>query len=192
MWQLKKHNEKVEWINNITRELEGLEEGSKAEIHIELLKKILKKISNWKTPGHDGIHGFWFKKFAPIPDRLALEMNRCLQDAQVPDWMTKGKTTLIHKDPNKGTAANNYRPITCLPVMWKILKAKIREEIYNSLTSRGLFPEEQKGCGKGSRGTAELLYIDQHTRSESKSRRKNLAIAWIDYKKAYDMVPQSY
>ena len=39
IWQPKKHNEKVEWINNMTRELEGLEEVLKAEIHIELLKK---------------------------------------------------------------------------------------------------------------------------------------------------------
>ena len=39
IWRPKKHNEKAEWINNMTRELEGLEEGSKAEIHIELLKK---------------------------------------------------------------------------------------------------------------------------------------------------------
>ena len=34
----KKHNEKAEWINDMTRELEGLEEGPKVEIHIELLK----------------------------------------------------------------------------------------------------------------------------------------------------------
>ena len=45
----------------MTRELKGLDEGPKAEIHIELLKRTLKKISNWKTPGHDGIHGFCFK-----------------------------------------------------------------------------------------------------------------------------------
>ena len=102
--------------------------------------------------------------------------------------MTKGKTTLIQKDPNKGTAPNNYRPITCLPMMWKILAAQIRNKIYDSLTSRGLFPDEQKGCCKGSRGTAELLYIDQHILNESKTRRKNLAMAWIDYKKAYNMV----
>ena len=37
------------------------------------------KKTNWKTPGHDGIHGFWFKKFTSIHDGLALEMNRCLQ-----------------------------------------------------------------------------------------------------------------
>ena len=100
-------------------------------------------------PGHDGIHGFWFKKFIFINDRLALEMNRCQQDAQVPDWMTKGMTTLTQKDPNKGSPQHNYRPITCLPMMWKILMAQIRKDIYYSLTSSGLFPEEKKGCRKG-------------------------------------------
>ena len=76
--------------------------------------------------------------------------------------------------------------------MWKILTAQIREEIYYSLTSHGLFPDEQKGCCKGSRGTSELLYIDQLILDESKTKQKNLAMAWIDYKKAYDMVPHSW
>ena len=83
--------------------------------------------------------------------------------------MTKGKTTLIKKDPNKGTAPNNYRHIICQPMMWKILTAQIREEIYYSLTSRGLYPDELKGCCKGSRGIAELLYIDQHTINETEN-----------------------
>ena len=190
IWEPKKHNENAEWINNIIRELDGLEEAPKMEIHVDLLKTPLKRISNWKEPGHDRIHGFWFKKFTSLHGRLALEMNRCLQDAQVPEWMTKGKTKLIQKDPSKGTAPNNYRRITCLPIMWKIITAQIREKIY-SLTSRGLFPDEQKGCRKGFRDTAELLYIDQHILNESKTRRKNLTMAWIDNKKAYDMVPQS-
>ena len=30
-------------------------------------------------------------------------MNRCLQEADVPNWMTKGKTVLIQKDSLKGT-----------------------------------------------------------------------------------------
>ena len=116
-------------------------------------------------------------------------MNECLQRANVPEWMTKGTTTLIQKDPSKGTALNNYRPTTFLPMMWKILTAQIKEEIHYSLTSRSLFPEEQTGCRKGPRGTAGLLYIDQHILNESKTRRKDLAMAWIDNKKAYDMVP---
>ena len=77
-------------------------------------------------------------------------------------------------------------------MMGKILTGQIREEIYHSLTSHGLFPDEKKGCCKGSRGSAELLYIDQHILDESKTRRKNQAMAWIDYKKAYDMVPHSW
>ena len=114
----KKHNEKAEWKNHIKKELEELEEGPKPEIHTDLLKTTLKKVSNWKTPDHDGIHGFW-SKFTSIHDRLALEMNKCLQIAHVPEWMTKGRTTLIQKGPNKGTTISNYRPITCLPMMWK-------------------------------------------------------------------------
>ena len=100
------------------------------EIHIDLLKTTLKRIPNWKTPGHDRIHGFWFKKFTSIYGSkneqmlTALEMNRCLQEAQVPDWMTKGKTTLIQKKPSKGTTPNNYGPITCLPMMWKTQQHK--------------------------------------------------------------------
>ena len=39
-----KHNEKAERINNMTRELGGLEEGPKAEMHIDLLKTTLKNI----------------------------------------------------------------------------------------------------------------------------------------------------
>ena len=188
----KKHNERAEWINNITRELKGLEVDAKEEIHIDVLKMTLKRIPKWKTPGHDGIYGFWLKKFTSIHDRRALEVNRCLQGAQVLDGMTKGKITLIQKDPSKGTASSNYRPITCVSMMWKILTAQIRENIYFSLTNRGLFPDEQKGWRKGSSGTAELLYIDQHILNESKTRWKNLAMASIEYKKAYDMGPQSW
>ena len=44
-------------------------------------------------------------------------------------------------------------------------------EIYDSLISCRLFPEKQKGCCKGTRGTG-----DQQILKESNSRRKNLAI----------------
>ena len=60
------------------------------------------------------------------------------------------------------------------------------------LDQEKLLPEEQKGCRKGSRGTNDLLYIDRAVIKEVKSRNKNLTMAWIDYKKAYDMVPHSW
>ena len=60
------------------------------------------------------------------------------------------------------------------------------------LDQEKLLPEEQKGCRKGSRGTNDLLYIDWAVIKEVKSRNKNLAMAWINYKKANDMVPHSW
>ena len=51
-----------------------------------------------------------------------------------------------------------------------------------------MLPEEQKGCRKGSRGTNDLLYIDRAVIRKIKPRNKNLAMTWIDYKKAC-MIP---
>ena len=44
----KKLNERAEGINNMTRELEKLEEGPKAEINIDLLKMTQKKYPTGK------------------------------------------------------------------------------------------------------------------------------------------------
>ena len=37
-----------------------LEEGPQVNIHLDRLKAMLEKTANWKTPGLDGIHRFWF------------------------------------------------------------------------------------------------------------------------------------
>ena len=67
----------------------------------------------------------------------------------------------------------------------------IADQIYAHLDLEELLPEKQKGCRKVSRGTNDLLYINRAVVKEVKSRNKNLAMVWTDYKKAYDMVPDS-
>ena len=57
--------------------------------------------------------------------------------------------------------------------------------------NRGLFPEEQKEFRKKTRGTEEQLYIDQHLFNESKTRKKNLAMAGIDNKAAGNSQPDT-
>ena len=76
--------------------------------------------------------------------------------------------------------------------MWKLLTDVVADQIYAYLDQGNMLPEEQKGCRKGSWGTNDLLYIDRAVIKEIKSRNKNLAMAWIDFKKAYDMVPHSW
>ena len=75
-------------------------------------------------------------------------MNNIIQKTEIPEWMTKGKTTLIQKDPLKGTAPANYRPMAYLPMMWETLKAQIREKIYNSLISCRIFPTNRKDAAR--------------------------------------------
>ena len=79
----------------------------------------------------------------------------------LPEWMTHGRTVLCQKEPRKGNTADNYRPITCLPLMWKLLTGVIAEEMYNYLEREKILPEEQKGCTRGSRGTKDQLLIDK-------------------------------
>ena len=106
--------------------------------------------------------------------------------------MTKRKSILIQKDPLKGTAPNIYTPITCLPMMWKILTAQTREVTYDLLTSRGLLPRNRKDVAKDLEAQESYFTLINTSSTRAEQDVKNLAMAWIDYKKAYDMVPQSW
>ena len=54
IWRRNEHNRKVEWINSMEKELKEFEEGPEAKIHVKSIRTTLKKVPNWKTPGHDG------------------------------------------------------------------------------------------------------------------------------------------
>ena len=113
----------------------------------------------------------------------------CLQAGEVPSWMVKGRTVLIQKDLTKGKIASNCRPIACLPLMWKLLTGVFSEKLYKHLVDNKLLPDEQKGASKSSRCTKDQLLIDKTVLREVKRVKRNLVVGWIDYRKAYDMVP---
>ena len=125
------------------------------------MKKILGSIPNWKSPGPDLVLQFWLKNFSSLHERVSFQLKEWLDSGFVPTWLTRRRTSLLQKDKSKGNVASNYRPITCLPLMWKLLASVIADQIYTHLDQEKLFPEEQKGCRKGSRGTNDLLYIDR-------------------------------
>ena len=63
----------------------------------------------------------------------------------------------------------------------------ITESIYNFLDVNDKLPVEQKGCEKKRRGTKDQLLIDKTVLRDCRKRHTNLGMAWIDYKKVYDM-----
>ena len=186
------HNKEAEWLKNFRSEVGNIDKQRDIVITSKEVKSMLKTFPNWKAPGPDGVQGYWLKNFVSLHSKLAENLNHCLETGETPAWMTIGRTVLIQKDHSKGTVASNYRPITCLPLAWKLLTGIVANEVYTFLEGNDLFPEEQKGCRRNSKGTADLLFIDKMLLKEVKFRKRNLAMGWIDYRKAYDMLPHSW
>ena len=69
---------------------------------------------------------------------------------------------------------------------------KCRKDVQPHLDEKGILPEEQRGCRKKLRRTSDELFIDRAIMKEVKFRNKNLAMGWIDNKKAYDRIPPSW
>ena len=122
---------------------------------------------------------------------MAEQLQHCINNHQAPEWMATGRTALVQEDKSKGIVASNYRPITCLPIMWKLLTGIISERLYNYLEETDTIPYQQKGCKRKYRGTKDQLLIDKMVMMNSKRRKTNLSMALIDYKKAFDMIPHS-
>ena len=56
---------------------------------------------------------------------------------QMLQLLTKDRTVLVIKDREKGNAATNCRPITCLP---------LGDDLYEHLQEQSLLPDEKNGC----------------------------------------------
>ena len=193
IWDNKvQHNKRAEWLEELRNNKPNVLQND-IEITTRMVKQQVKKISNWKAPGPDGVQGFWIKKLTSLHERIASQLNDLIINEKViPSWMTTGKTVLCQKDPTKGNAVDNYRPISCLPLMWKLMIGIISETVYMFLDENEMLPEEQKGCKRNSRGKKDQLLVDKTILADCKKRNKNLMMAWIDNKKAYDMVPHSW
>ena len=90
-------------------------------ISVEKITKQCRKTPNWKARGRDGVQGYWMKKLCSLYKHVSSQMDRILMgEDDLLEWMTHGCTVPCHKDPQKGNTADNYQPITCLPLLWKL------------------------------------------------------------------------
>ena len=187
-----KHNSETTWLKDVEHAWSEIDLQSDVELSLKDVKLGISRMKNWKAPGPDGVRGFWFKKFTSVHPAITKVLEKCLVEGTVPEWMVKGRTVLIQKDPAKGTVASNYRPIACLPLMWKLMTGIFAGKIYDHLEANDLLPEEQKECRKKSRGTKDQLLIDKAVLKEAKKAKRSLSMAWVDYRKAYDLIPHSW
>jgi hypothetical protein len=107
---------------------------------------IITKISNWKSPGNEHIQNYWLKAFPAVHRKITKNFNEIMEEPEkVPDWQTKGKTSLLPK-LGDSMEVRNYRPITCSKATYKGLAGIIAKRISTHLDKQNLLPAEQKGC----------------------------------------------
>jgi len=71
-----------------------------------------------------------------------------------------GVTYLIPKNEDTGNP-KNYRPVTCLPMTYKLLTSIISRRMQKYMDTENLLPKEQKGCSNGTKGCKDQLLISQ-------------------------------
>ena len=134
---LLKHNEKASWFKDVKQQCREICQQDKISITTEMIKDDCSKISPWKAPGPDGVQGYRVKTFSVLYEKIGKQINEIVQRGKVSEWLTRGRTVLIPKEPVKGNIPSNFRPITCLPIMWKLLTSMISDQINRHLDPLG-------------------------------------------------------
>ena len=131
----KKHNREAEWLKDLKRERVKDEfPQERVTISVEKIRKQCRKIPHWKASGRDGVQGYWIKNLSSLREPVSSQINRILMgEDDLPERMAHCRTVLCQKDLRKGNTAHGYRPITCLPLIWKLLTGVIAEEMCNYL-----------------------------------------------------------
>ncbi|XP_075985622.1 uncharacterized protein LOC142982823 [Anticarsia gemmatalis] len=184
------HTEGV-WMREVERACEPVERMPAINIETEDVANAVRSLANWKSPGPDGLHNFWLKWLRSSHARLASLFQSSVESGSLPSFLTNGITHLLYKSGN-ATDPKNYRPITCLPTLYKLLTSILRGKLNEHITANNIMAISQNGCRNGARGTKELLLIDTAICQQVRRNRRSLSTCWIDYKKAYDSVPHSW
>jgi hypothetical protein len=100
---------------------------------------------NWKAPRRDQIVNFWHKHLTATHRHILELFNKLIEEDQIPEWLTAGVTFLIQKT-EKTDNAKNYRPVTCLRTIYKLLTSIMSRRTQKYIEDENLMPKEQNGC----------------------------------------------
>ncbi|CAB3260828.1 unnamed protein product [Arctia plantaginis] len=191
IWSVPVTHIEGDWLQDVRRSCESITPMEPVKIDKDDVSCAVRSLPNWKSPGPDGLHNFWLKWFRSSHARLASQFQAALDSGSLPQFLTTGITHLLYKSGSV-MDPKNFRPITCLPTMYKLLTSILRLKITLHINNNSIMSVSQNGCRSGTRGTKDLLIIDMTISQQVRCNRKSLATCWIDYKKAYDSVPHTW
>ena len=149
--------------------------------------KIIDSMKNKNSSGHDCITSSLIKdcKYA-IAQPLSILMNKSLESGIVPNTLKLAKVVPIHKSKDK-ECLNNYRPISLLPALSKVLEKLVHKRLYNFLQSKSIFYTSQYGFRhKHSTIHAVQEFVD-HTLQAFENKNSTVGV-FLDLSKAFDTI----
>lgn len=154
------------------------------EVHVE---NFIKKLDSTKATGLDDIGAKYLKLAGPyITKTLTQICNLSISSNTFPSSWKIARVTPLHKKNNKDDP-NNYRPISILPILSKLLEKHVANHLYEFLTCHDLIATRQSGFRpKHSCETALHLMVDEWVEHMFKS--EVVGVLYIDFCKAFDLV----
>ncbi|KAK1936289.1 reverse transcriptase, partial [Babesia divergens] len=112
----------------------------------------------------------------------------CLDAGREDDWLYRGVTYLIPKN-EQPTSPSQYRPITCMSVLYKLTTRCVTESLKREVDARGLLSENQMGTKRRVQGAKEHTLTNIVINSKYEH---GLHSTWVDVMKAFDSVDHRY
>ena len=141
-----------------------------------------------KASGQDGISARMLKHTAcSITPSLTKLFNLSLQTATIPSTWKKSLVVPIPKN-SEMKEPTNYRPISLLPIVSKLLERHVYNVIMNHLVHHNPLTTNQWGFLKGRSTVTSLLYVTDHWLKELEDGLDICAV-FFDFRKAFDSVP---
>ena len=155
---------------------------------VEILS-IINKLPNKKSSGPDGLSNCMLKDLKEVLiTPLEIHFNQSMAEGIFPDQMKQANVVPLHK-VNSKQETTNYRPISLLLTMSKILEKLMYKRIYNFMSNNNLFFTSQHGFrNKYSCESAVSELIGNICKGHEKGKH-TLAI-FIDLSKAFEVIIQ--
>ncbi|UYV81576.1 hypothetical protein LAZ67_20001572 [Cordylochernes scorpioides] len=115
------------------------------------VKLVAFKFGNRKSPGPDGIDNTVVKALVRMHlSLLARLFNRCLDTGTFPEAWKVARVVLLEKSGRKGNSPNDYRPLSLLACLGKVLDSLLAQRLKHWLEVMSSFPLSNIVLGKES------------------------------------------
>ena len=167
--------------------LRGSSPFSIPNIEYDKVEKYLRNIDITKATGADNIGPRLLKLAAPyISESLTFICNQSIMNSTFPEKWKEGKVTPLHKNGPKDDT-NNYRPISVLPVLSKLLEKHVHDSLMFYLSSNNLLHSTQSGFRPNHSCETALLQMTNKCLGAI-NNNEMVGMVMIDFRKAFDLV----